>query len=315
MIKPKISLFLLFLLSCLFIIQLSGCIKKDRSIDHLMRSLTPTNNTISEIKQLSSPSEMNESTQTPYLKPTEKELELIINQDVDETVIPTEDTNEISTPLDGIQILELEDIVSNPFDFSGNGKEEGHHGTDFSFYRYKSFQTIESIPILSMFPGRVSSIVSDRPPYGNMMIIETPLSYFQDETQSFLLDYLPVDPLPFKTDLSCPDLKDAKYEIQSTEISLYSLYAHLKEAPIFTISDFVQTGDQIGQVGNSGASGNPHLHLEYRLGRSGIDFPEMSHYINSASPSEIYNYCLWRISGYFFQIDPMKVIGFYLQNR
>ncbi len=41
----------------------------------------------------------------------------------------------------------------------------------------------------------------------------------------------------------------------------------------------------------------------------------MAHYDNTATQDEIYNYCLWRVSGFFYQIDPAATIEFYLQNR
>jgi murein DD-endopeptidase MepM/ murein hydrolase activator NlpD len=68
-------------------------------------------------------------------------------------------------------------------------------------------------------------------------------------------------------------------------------------------------------VGNSGLSGNPHLHLEFRIGPANFQFEEMAHYENNATNEEMENYCLWRVSGYFYTIDPMQIFEYYLQNR
>lgn len=220
-----------------------------------------------------------------------------------------------SSPLQGIELEELELINSNPFVYAGPGKDEGHHGTDFSFYQYKTFNQIENLPVLSILDGKVRSVIANRPPYGNMIIIETALTAFPDHFQKKLVENVVFENLPNYTNLNCPNYSSFNYEIDKNSLSLYVLYAHLFDVPGFNIDDQVLSGSQIGKVGNTGSSGNPHLHLEFRIGPSDYNFPEMAHYHNSATDQEMENYCLWRVSGYFSQIDPMEMIQYYLQNR
>jgi murein DD-endopeptidase MepM/ murein hydrolase activator NlpD len=228
---------------------------------------------------------------------------------------PTLVLTELNSPLDGIELQELSDIVSNPFFYTGYGKDDGHHGTDFSFYDYKSYEKIENLPVLSITSGRVSSVIYDRPPYGNLVMVETPFSSLPFILRNHLLLLLPEIEIPFHTNLSCPDYQlEEEFQI-SEPFSLYILYAHLSSPPEVQIESQVFSGNPIGKVGNSGSSGNPHLHLEFRIGPSGYNFEEMSHYNNTATQNEIFNYCLWRVSGLFYQVDPMESIEYYLQNR
>jgi murein DD-endopeptidase MepM/ murein hydrolase activator NlpD len=51
--------------------------------------------------------------------------------------------------------------------------------------------------------------------------------------------------------------------------SIYMLYAHLAKASTLQAGDIVQPETIIGQVGSTGNSTGPHLHLEVRIGRTG----------------------------------------------
>ena len=74
------------------------------------------------------------------------------------------------------------------------------------------------------------------------------------------------------------------------------------------IGDMLTSGNIIGQVGNTGYSGNPHLHLEMRIGPKTATFQKMAHYDNSVTTEEMENYCYWRVSGYFYPIDPFELL-------
>lgn len=43
---------------------------------------------------------------------------------------------------------------------------------------------------------------------------------------------------------------------------IWSLYAHLRDAPVFNVNDTITGGQVIGRVGNTGASAGAHLHFE-----------------------------------------------------
>ncbi len=238
-----------------------------------------------------------------------------ISDQIDIIITSTPIIVQFSSPLEGIPLEELSQIVSNPFVYAGDGKDEGHHGTDYSFYQYKTIKSIENLPVLSITSGKVRSVLNNRPPYGNTILIETPLS----SLPGFLINYLqgqyPASDVPYYTNLSCPEFNLIENLKNSSSLSLYVLYGHLFSPPAVKIDTLILSGEKIGEVGNSGYSGNPHLHLEFRIGPSGYSFAEMAHYDNAASQDEIYNYCLWRVSGLFYQVDPMDTIEFYLQNR
>jgi murein DD-endopeptidase MepM/ murein hydrolase activator NlpD len=229
--------------------------------------------------------------------------------------VPTPLSNQFKSPLADIELEELSKIVSNPFDYAGDGKDEGHHGADFSFYQFKTFKKIENLPVQSIASGIIRSAITNRPPYGNMIMIETPLASLPIFLADRLQGQYPDSDLPYYTNLSCPKIQLDENLDRSNSLSLYILYAHLFSPPTEQIDSLINSGEKIGEVGNSGYSGNPHLHLEFRIGPSGHHFLNMAHYDNAATQDEIYNYCLWRVSGLFYQIDPVSTIEFYLQNR
>ena len=55
------------------------------------------------------------------------------------------------------------------------------------------------------------------------------------------------------------------------ENEMYTLYAHLSKFDV-EIGDEVKAGDQIGEVGQSGAATGSHLHFEVRKGGDGTDY-------------------------------------------
>jgi hypothetical protein len=63
---------------------------------------------------------------------------------------------------------------------------------------------------------------------------------------------------------------------------LYGFYAHLKPGTVsFKVGDQVRSGDQLGQLGNSGGSGAPHLHLHLVSGPSPLASDGMPYVIDS----------------------------------
>jgi murein DD-endopeptidase MepM/ murein hydrolase activator NlpD len=212
----------------------------------------------------------------------------------------------ICSPLDEITLAELPEILSNPFAAPAPGGDDGHHGTDFAFYRRGDRASIEGLAVRSVFAGAVAGVIIDRFPYGNMLVIETPLESLPAGWVATLSLPAAAPTLPPNPRLTCPAV--ASPDPASTRRSLYLLYAHLQSAPEVRPGDPVSCGDPIGAVGNTGKSGNPHLHLEARVGPSGWRFDELAHYENDATLPEMGNYCLWRVSGLFQMIDPLAVL-------
>ncbi|MPN31427.1 hypothetical protein SDC9_178901 [bioreactor metagenome] len=90
------------------------------------------------------------------------------------------------SPLQGIENSELRLVTSNPFKFKypyveASGSDYNHTGIDLAFFKFKDFTTVLGHPIQSVLPGKVVESLSDRWPYGNMILIETPLSRLSPE--------------------------------------------------------------------------------------------------------------------------------------
>ena len=185
---------------------------------------------------------------------------------------------------------EIFEIVSDPYDPPPMGKDNRHQGTDFSYYRRRDRNTIEGEAVQSMFAGRVVAVVKDRPPYGNMVIIETA----PDDLLTEIVN---------------------KYSFGENE-SLYVLYAHFRYPPIVSLGETINCGQPLGEVGATGYNiVNPHLHIETRIGISTYLFLDgMAYYDTSTNEDERSSYELWRMSGEFRHFDPMRLINDYLND-
>jgi murein DD-endopeptidase MepM/ murein hydrolase activator NlpD len=203
---------------------------------------------------------------------------------------------------------EMGKILSNAFDPPPPGNDGGHQGVDFSFWQYGSHSTMEGIPVQSMLAGTVAAVDVNRYPYGNMVIVETPI-------EDVPLALLALHPLPTRQGLATPDSAlfcppgDDGFSTSVDGLSFYVLYAHLKDPVSFKIGDPIDCGQALSAVGTTGASVNNHLHLELRLGPAGATFSSMAHYINDATNQEMHNYCMWRVSGWFQMLDPMVLFA------
>jgi len=232
---------------------------------------------------------------TPEFSKTPTITTAVQNMDVEEQVIektptPTEPPIAMCSPLMDETLTSLWEIITNPFGAPPVGREDLHHGVDFAHYRRGEQLSIEGEVIQSILPGTVAASIQDRLPYGNMVVIETPN-----------------DALPQKV--------IEKFNIAPGE-SLYSLYAHMGEAPNVHVNDDVSCGQNLGIVGITGYDiVNPHLHLETRIGPPGIRFLGMTFYDTSATEEEMRNYQRWRTSGDFKNIDPMMVFAEYLSTQ
>ncbi len=216
---------------------------------------------------------------------------------------------QICSPLEGESLSELPEIITQIFIMPRAGQDDGdaHHGVDFSHYRRKDLLSIDGVSILSVLDGKIVTIINDKYPYGNAIIIETPL----DSVSPILLDQLN---LPSIQPTVVPDPKfnwspgELPFQLSETSKSLYILYAHFKYPADVNVGDKITCGQQIGQVGNTGDSSNPHLHFETRNGPSGARFESMAYYTAQSTQSERYNYVTWRISNLFQLFDPMVLL-------
>jgi murein DD-endopeptidase MepM/ murein hydrolase activator NlpD len=191
----------------------------------------------------------------------------------------------LCSPLAWETIPELWEIISDPYNPPPMGRDERHQGVDFSHYSRKGHKTIEGEPVQVVLAGRVASVIKNRLPYGNMVMIETPYS----DLPAGLQDALGM----------------------AAGESLYLLYAHFGHEPSVMLGELVACGQVIGDVGMIGYNiVNPHLHLETRRGPPGIVFESMAFYTASATEQEMENYRRWRMGGEFQHFDPMVLFSF-----
>lgn len=218
----------------------------------------------------------------------------------------------ISSPLQNIPLSEINMVNTNPFDPPTLGFDEPHQGIDYSYYRYKNeamddTDGIEGLEVLSVLNGTVASVIYDRMPYGNAIIIETPLDVIDPAFLASLSIPEIAPTLVPDPRHNCPELvNDPLWD--NANRSLYFVYAHLLNYPELAIGEKVNSGQLIGQVGNTGNSSNAHLHLELRLGPGGASFSSMAKYDTRASQEEMANYCTWRISNRFQLLDPNLIL-------
>ena len=215
-------------------------------------------------------------------------------------------TPEICSPLSEYTLPQLTAQVSNPYNPPPLGSDEPHQGVDLAEFRPDSRVALAGMPVQAVLAGQVVGVIANRFPYGNSIIIETPLEGMNPgwvgrlNLPDALLGPLTGGPL------SCPAYHEDWFGQQAR--SLYLLYSHLQDAPLLKMDDPVACGQTLGTVGESGNALNPHLHLEVRAGPAGSTFGSMAHYDLSASQEEMATYCLWRVSGAFLPIDPFCVL-------
>lgn len=215
----------------------------------------------------------------------------------------TPSSGQICSPLAGYSLTDLPGMIVNPYHPPKPGSDDPHQGVDLAVLDGTKQFAVPGNPVQAVLAGKVAGITNDRFPYGNLIIIETPL----DNTNLPLASQLAL-PTPFAQRLpagalTCPDLTESPAAAGESR-SLYLLYGHMLNSPAVEVGDAVVCGQSIGAVGQSGNALNPHLHLEIRVGPAGQTFPSMAHYDASAKDSEIAAYCLWRVSGVYQTIDP-----------
>jgi len=215
----------------------------------------------------------------------------------------------ICSPLEGIPIQDLPDLIVNPFSPPQLGSDDPHQGVDFADVDPIYQIALEGRTVKAVVEGVVAGVINNRFPYGNAILVETSLDQFPSEWLKTM--QLPT-PAPIQNGhpaLTCPESTLLPESISGTR-SIYLVYAHLQEASTLQTGDSITCGTPIGAIGNSGNSLNPHVHLEMRVGPSNVRFDSMAHYTGSATTEELANYCLWRVSEAFQLLDPMRLFSF-----
>jgi murein DD-endopeptidase MepM/ murein hydrolase activator NlpD len=213
---------------------------------------------------------------------------------------------QLCSPLQGYSLAELPALVSNPYNPPPPGSDDPHQGVDLADRAAGSGIALAGRQVQAVLAGKVAGVIQDRFPYGNALLVETPLEALPE---AWIIDLglrEPASPWQPNLALTCPDVLPKNWGEGS---SLYLLYAHLQEAPVFQTGDEVSCGQEIGAVGKSGNALNPHLHLEVRLGPAGAVFTSLAHYDNRATPEEMDQYCTWRVRGVFRPVDPLKLLS------
>jgi murein DD-endopeptidase MepM/ murein hydrolase activator NlpD len=224
-------------------------------------SITPTHTTIPTSTFTPTPTSTSTSSPTPTA-----------------TSIMSAYESEMSTPIQGVGLDELQLIISQQYNVPNIRQDTGHQGVDLGSYDFKG-KNLSGKPILAVFSGKVAGLTYDRPPLGNFVMIET--SY---------------DQLPLALAI--------KFNVVPGQ-SLYHLYGHMLKPTSFQIGDKIKVGQEIGQVGKS-QTAEQHLHLEFRVGPAEQTFAAMAYYIADATQSERDSYMRWRTSGQFIPYDPLK---------
>jgi murein DD-endopeptidase MepM/ murein hydrolase activator NlpD len=188
----------------------------------------------------------------------------------------------VCSPLINHSLDELPSLITWAFKMPNPGRDDGHHGVDLGHWSLGTEISTLNDPIQPVLSGRVAAAIHDRPPYGNMIIIEVPYT-------NLPLTLIELVPIP-------------------SGQSLYILYAHLADAPDLSIGQSVSCGQEIDRVGLTGWTGAPHLHFETRWGPPGMTFTEMAYYTGDATTTEMENYLSWRMSGTFHVFDPMILL-------
>ena len=223
---------------------------------------------------------------------------------------PTPAPFQVCSPLAEISAADLSNHISNPYHPPQPGSDQPHQGIDLADYFGENRIAIEGRIINAVLDGRVAAIIADRFPYGNAILIETPLDNLPSDWVAALS--LPnIQPeINLNPALTCPSMP-VSISSSSEMTSLYLLYAHLQNTPGFLVGGLVNCGQPLGAIGSSGNALNPHLHLEARIGPGSAQLGPMAHYDPSATEDEMRSYCLWRVSGLFPLLDPTALFAPY----
>ena len=214
---------------------------------------------------------------------------------------------EVCSPLTNYSLEQIPSLVANPYHPPPPGSDQPHEGVDLAVLQPETRIALQGAPIQAALAGTVAAAISDRFPYGNALIIETPLDGLPNDWLDSIAFPTPAPTLPFNGPLTCPDV-NLHLALAAQRRSVYLVYAHMQAAPSLQAGNTVACAQPLGKIGASGNALNPHLHLEARVGPSGARFASMAHYDASATPAEMAAYCTWRVSNSFQLLDPLKIV-------
>ncbi|MGW8251252.1 MAG: M23 family metallopeptidase, partial [Anaerolineales bacterium] len=193
----------------------------------------------------------------PAPSPTAKILKSVV------PASPTTAAPEVCSPLQDIPTSQLAEMISNPFSPPPPGSDDPHQGVDFADLSGEQRIALAGRQVNAVLPGKVVLVIEDRFPYGNAVLVETPIQDLPGALASILPTPAPTPER--KAALTCPEDSHRLFW-DTTNRSLYLLYAHLQEPPALQPGDSLSCGQKVGSIGSSGNALNPHLHLEARLG-------------------------------------------------
>lgn len=213
----------------------------------------------------------------------------------------------LCSPLQGVPLDQVRSLISNPFHPPQPGSDDPHQGIDLAILIPGSQIAQAGNPVQAALAGRVAMVTHDRFPFGNAVIIETPLDTQPDAFWQAVSLPTPAPTLAPRSALTCPPGPSRNIP-DATKRSLYVLYAHLQTPAALHPGESLVCGQVFGAVGMSGNALNPHLHFEVKVGPSDLRMDSMAHYDASATQDEMRNYCLWSVSGLFQLVDPLKLL-------
>lgn len=211
---------------------------------------------------------------------------------------------EICSPLADIPLGQLPSLIANPYNPPRPGSDDPHQGVDLADVDPVTRISLEGRAVQAALSGIVAGVVVDRFPYGNAVLIETPLDQIPIVWQDSLELPTPAPTTDTHPVLTCPTPQTAP-TWDLTRQSLYVMYAHLQSPPAVQPGDRIACETTIGQIGTTGNALNPHVHLEMRIGPAGARIDSLAHYTADASLEEMRSYCQWRVSQIFQLVDPM----------
>ncbi len=213
----------------------------------------------------------------------------------------------LCSPFPGYDRAQLIQAISNPFRPPVRpGSDDPHQAVDLAVTEYG--MAVEGGPVHLMLDGWVAAVIRERFPYGNALMVETPLEALPEEWLVQIEAPTPAPTLGPHPSLNCPQF-DIPAEWDHGTRSLYLLYAHMGDTPDFQLGENLECDTLIGVIGHSGNALNPHLHLEARIGPGNARFDGMAHYETRATPMEMWSYCTWRVSNLFQLVDPTNLLN------